>query len=89
MDITNSIMILIMILRKKSLSDISLHKFQHKYIRKSAYPETPYFSTLRLLLSSIKGLSFGSKYYTKAPRRGAVVEWLEQLGYGAESRRIV
>ena len=22
------------------------------------------------------------------PKRGAVVEWLEQLGYGAESRRI-
>ena len=26
--------------------------------------------------------------FTRLPKRGAVVEWLEQLGYGAESRRI-
>ena len=29
-----------------------------------------------------------SRDYRKANQRGAVVEWLEQLGYGAESRRI-
>ena len=30
-------------------------------------------------------LSFNSDLYVS---RGAVVEWLEQLGYGAENRRI-
>ena len=30
-------------------------------------------------------LSFNSNFYVS--QRGAVVEWLEQLGYGAESRR--
>ena len=33
-------------------------------------------------------LSFDLILISMFLRRGAVVEWLEQLGYGAESRRI-